>query len=80
MLNIISVEMKFLKLGPVADNLTIVKLEMRISQILKDLVDNNELSQENYNLIRPVGSINLVYMVYQSYTKLIYLWDLYFIR
>ena len=65
--------MKFLKLGPVADNLTIVKLEMRISQILKDLVDNNELSQENYNLIRPVGSINLVYMVYQSYTKLIYL-------
>ena len=80
MLNINSDKMKFLKLGPVADNLTIVKLEMRISQILKDLVDNNELSQENYNLIRPVGSINLVYMVYQSYTKLIYLWDLYFIR
>ena len=73
MLNINSDKMKFLKLGPVADNLTIVKLEMRISQILKDLVDNNELSQENYNLIRPVGSINLVYMVYQSYTKLIYL-------
>ena len=57
MFNTINDEMKFLKLGPVGDNLTIVKLEKRTIQILKDLVDKNELSQENYNLIRPVGSI-----------------------
>ena len=57
MLNIINDEKKFLKIGPVGDNLTIVKLEKKIIQILKDLVDKNELSQEHYNLIRPVGSI-----------------------
>ena len=57
MFNIINDEIKFLKWGPVGDNLTIVKLEKRIFQILKYLVDKNKLSRENYNLIRPVGSI-----------------------
>ena len=52
MFKIIKDEIKFLKLGPVGDNLTIVKLEKRIIQILKDLVDKNELSKESYNLIR----------------------------
>ena len=49
--------MKFLKLGYVGDNLIIVTLEVRIIQILKDLEDKNLLSQENYNLIRSVGSL-----------------------
>ena len=39
------------------DNLTACKLEKRICQKLKKLVNKNEFSHENYNLIRPVGSI-----------------------
>ena len=39
------------------NNSSTIKLEKKICKILKELVKNKELSQENFELIRPVGSI-----------------------
>jgi len=56
-MEIITDDTKCKELGSVKDNLTTIKLEKRICKILKGLVKNKELSQEKFDLIRPVGSI-----------------------
>ena len=56
-MEIITDDTKCKELGSVKDNLTTIKLEKKTCKILKGLVKNKELSQENFEVIRPVGSI-----------------------
>ena len=56
MMLLLSDETKFLRLGPVTERDRTIKIETEVCHHLKRVMELNEISENEFNILKPIGS------------------------